>query len=66
MKTVTLPSGQQVPALGLGTWNIGDKPAQRAEEIATIQHALGLGVTLIDTAEMYGCLLYTSDAADEL
>ena len=54
MKTITLPSGQQVPALGLGTWNIGDNPAQRAEEIATIQQALDLGVTLIDTAEMYG------------
>jgi diketogulonate reductase-like aldo/keto reductase len=54
MKTVTLPSGQHVPALGLGTWNIGDKSARRAEEIATIQHAVDLGVTLIDTAEMYG------------
>ena len=54
MKTVTLPSGEQVPALGLGTWNIGDKPGARAEEIATIQMAIDLGVTLIDTAEMYG------------
>ena len=54
MKTVTLPSGEQVPALGLGTWNVGDQPAQRAEEIATIQMAIDRGVTLIDTAEMYG------------
>ena len=31
MKAVTLPSGEQVPAFGLGTWNIGDIRAQRAE-----------------------------------
>ena len=54
MKTVALPSGENVPAFGLGTWNIGDSPATRAEEIATIRLGLDLGVTLIDTAEMYG------------
>jgi aldehyde reductase len=54
MKTVTLPGGERVPALGIGTWEIGDKPANRDEEIATLRLALDLGVTLIDTAEMYG------------
>jgi aldehyde reductase len=54
MKTVTLPSGEQVPALGQGTWHVGDSPATRAEEIATLQLGLDLGLTLIDTAEMYG------------
>jgi diketogulonate reductase-like aldo/keto reductase len=54
MKTVTLPGGERVPALGIGTWEIGDHPASRAEEIATLRLALDLGVTLIDTAEMYG------------
>jgi diketogulonate reductase-like aldo/keto reductase len=54
MKTVTLPANQRVPALGLGTWKMGEDPAQRAEEIATLRLALDLGVTLIDTAEMYG------------
>jgi len=54
MKIVTLPSGEHVPALGQGTWNMGDKPAKRAEEIATLQLGLDLGLTLIDTAEMYG------------
>ena len=54
MKTVTLPSGEQVPALGQGTWNLGDSPLTRAEEIATLKLGLDLGVTLIDTAEMYG------------
>jgi diketogulonate reductase-like aldo/keto reductase len=54
MQTVTLPSGELVPAFGLGTWQIGDRAALRAEEIATIRLALDLGARLIDTAEMYG------------
>jgi diketogulonate reductase-like aldo/keto reductase len=54
MKSVALPSGEQVPAFGLGTWNIGDARAQRAEEIATLRAGLDAGATLIDTAEMYG------------
>jgi diketogulonate reductase-like aldo/keto reductase len=54
MKAVEMPTGEKVPALGLGTWRIGDEPSRREEEIATIQRALELGVTLIDTAEMYG------------
>ena len=54
MKTVTLPSGEAVAALGQGTWNIGDRAATRAEEIATLRAGLDLGMSLIDTAEMYG------------
>jgi diketogulonate reductase-like aldo/keto reductase len=54
IKTVKLPSGENVPAMGFGTWHIGDDPASRAEEITTIRLALDLGITLIDTAEMYG------------
>lgn len=54
MKTVKLPSGESVPALGMGTWNIGNDRAQRAEEIASLQLGLSLGLRLIDTAEMYG------------
>ena len=54
MKHVTLPSREQVPALGMGTWMIGENDATRAEEIATLQHGIAQGVTLIDTAEMYG------------
>jgi len=54
MRTVQLPDGDTLPVLGLGTWNIGDAPARREEEIATIRLALDLGVRLIDTAEMYG------------
>ena len=54
MKTVTLPSDKRVPAFGLGTWHLGDNRATRTEEIATLRLGLDLGVTLIDTAEMYG------------
>ena len=54
MKTVALPSGERVPAFGIGTWHMGENRATRAEEIATLRLALDLGATLIDTAEMYG------------
>jgi len=54
MKTVALPSGEQVPAFGLGTWNIGEARSRRAEEIATLRAGLDAGAALIDTAEMYG------------
>jgi aldehyde reductase len=54
MKTVRLPTGECVPAFGLGTWLMGDDAANRKEEIATIRLGLDFGVTLIDTAEMYG------------
>jgi len=54
MKQVTLPDGKRVPALGMGTWNMGDDRATRAEELATLRLGLDLGLRLIDTAEMYG------------
>ena len=54
MKHVTLPGGESVPALGMGTWMIGEDAATRAEEIASLQHGIDLGMALIDTAEMYG------------
>ena len=54
MKTVRLPNGETVPALGLGTWMMGDDSSRRAEEIAALRRGLDLGMTLIDTAEMYG------------
>ncbi|MDB6068667.1 MAG: aldo/keto reductase family protein [Pedosphaera sp.] len=54
MKTVALPSGERVPALGMGTWYMGENPATRPEELATLHLGFDLGVTLVDTAEMYG------------
>jgi diketogulonate reductase-like aldo/keto reductase len=61
VRTVALPSGVRVPALGQGTWHMGDEPARREEEIAALRRGLDLGLTLIDTAEMYG-----SGASEEL
>lgn len=54
MKKVLLPSGEFVPTLGLGTWRMGEDASSWAEEVDTIRYGLDLGVTLIDTAEMYG------------
>jgi diketogulonate reductase-like aldo/keto reductase len=54
MKTVILPSGERVAACGQGTWHMGDDLARRAQEIASLQLGIDLGLTLIDTAEMYG------------
>ncbi|MFC8128783.1 aldo/keto reductase [Streptomyces sp. NPDC057302] len=53
-RTVTFPSGVSVPALGQGTWHMGDDPSRRSEELASLRRGLDLGMTLIDTAEMYG------------
>jgi diketogulonate reductase-like aldo/keto reductase len=53
VKTIRLPSGEDMPAFGLGTWRMGDDSGSRAEEIATVRLALERGSTLIDTAEMY-------------
>lgn len=54
MKTITLPSGKSVAALGQGTWMMGEWPARRSEEIEALRLGMDLGMTLIDTAEMYG------------
>jgi diketogulonate reductase-like aldo/keto reductase len=54
MKTVRMPSGDVVPALGQGTWCMGEDPSLRAQEIASLRAGLDLGLRLIDTAEMYG------------
>ncbi len=45
--------GLEMPALGLGTWTMGEKPARRRDEVAALKLGLDLGMTLIDTAEMY-------------
>lgn len=49
-----LPCGEPVSALGQGTWNLGDDPRTRRDEIAAIRRGIDLGLTLVDTAEMYG------------
>lgn len=52
--SVTFASGDVVPALGLGTWYLGENPNRRPQEIAALRLAVDLGMTVIDTAEMYG------------
>jgi len=53
IKKIALPSGETVPALGQGTWYMGDSARKRADEVRALQLGLDLGMTLIDTAEMY-------------
>jgi diketogulonate reductase-like aldo/keto reductase len=54
MKRLLLPSGSEMPVLGQGTWNMGEDPAARRDEVAALRLGMDLGMTLIDTAEMYG------------
>lgn len=53
MKTIRLPDGTTVPALGQGTWMMAEDRRVRSEEIAALRGGIDLGLTLIDTAEMY-------------
>jgi len=61
MRYTELPSGEQVPVLGLGTWHMGERPEKRQDERDALLSAVDNGMTLIDTAEMYG-----DGAAEEL
>ena len=53
MPTITLPSSDEIPVLGLGTWHLAENRARRASEIDALRHGLDAGMNLIDTAEMY-------------
>ena len=52
-RSVLLPTGEAVPALGQGTWTMGERAGERTAEIASLRLGIELGLTLIDTAEMY-------------
>lgn len=52
-REITLPNGVVMPTLGLGTWFMGESPVSRKDEVAALSHGIELGMTLIDTAEMY-------------
>lgn len=54
MRNLHLPSGQPIPVLGLGTWRMGETDSQRQTEVRALRHGIDLGISLIDTAEMYG------------
>ncbi|MFD8231390.1 aldo/keto reductase [Streptomyces sp. NPDC059696] len=60
-RTIALPAGEEIPALGQGTWYLGEDPARREQEIAALRLGVDLGMTVVDTAEMYG-----DGAAEEL
>lgn len=59
--TIALPSGEEIAALGQGTWYLGEDAARRQQEIAALRLGVDLGMTVVDTAEMYG-----GGAAEEL
>jgi len=52
--SVTLPGGERIPKLGQGTWEMGEHPSRRKAEIEAVRGGVELGMTLVDTAEMYG------------
>jgi len=54
MRKTILPSGEELPVLGQGTWGFGEHRASRANEIDALRFGIDLGMNLIDTAEMYG------------
>ena len=53
MKKLRLPSGELIPVLGQGTWHMGERPAEFKREVAALQLGMDLGISLIDTAELY-------------
>jgi len=52
--TLPLPSGRAIPVFGVGTWRMGESARVRADEVKAVRAAIERGITLIDTAEMYG------------
>jgi diketogulonate reductase-like aldo/keto reductase len=54
MRTVALSDGKRVPVLGQGTWRMGESKSARTREVAALRLGIELGMSLIDTAEMYG------------
>lgn len=53
-RNLTLNNGIDIPTLGQGTWFMGESRFERKNEVAALRHGMALGLTLIDTAEMYG------------
>ncbi len=61
VRSTILPSGERVPVLGLGTWRMAERRRRSSDEVAALRLGIDLGMSLIDTAEMYG-----DGAAEEL
>jgi diketogulonate reductase-like aldo/keto reductase len=54
MKTISLSDGERIPMLAQGTWRMGEAKREHKDEVAALRLGIELGMTLIDTAEMYG------------
>jgi len=54
MRSCKMPSGNEMPVFGIGTWRMGESRAKRTQELDAIKYALELDYPMIDTAEMYG------------
>jgi diketogulonate reductase-like aldo/keto reductase len=54
LRRLTLPNGDAVPVLGQGTWKMGESRSRRKDEVTALSLGVDLGMTLIDTAEMFG------------
>ncbi len=54
LPVVTFPNGEAWPVLGQGTWQMGERPERRDDEVAALRAGVDLGMTVIDTAESYG------------
>jgi diketogulonate reductase-like aldo/keto reductase len=54
MRSCKMPSGNEMPVFGIGTWRMGESGRKRAQELDAIKYGLELGYPMIDTAEMYG------------
>src|SRR5213593_1867565 len=61
IRNINLPSGEPIPVLGQGTWHMAENARRRKDEVAALRLGLDLGMTLVDTAEMYA-----DGAAEEL
>jgi len=53
IRTTRLPSGEVIPSLGQGTWGMAEDPRCRKDEVAALRLGFDLGMTLVDTAQMY-------------
>ena len=54
MKTISLPQGETLPSIGLGTWRMGESARSRGAEVAALRRAIEIGYRVFDSAEMYG------------
>jgi diketogulonate reductase-like aldo/keto reductase len=63
---VMLPSAEEWPALGLGTWRMGESAAHAATDLAALRAAFDMGFRVIDTAEMYGAATGSATGASAI